>query len=243
MSGSHWIGPTTPFWQAFDTATDWAKRMDPPYRHAYPARLPDGCVLALPIRPLAGSPDQAVASLIANQAALDVTDSLTGHMVALARPVGAEVVVGLPTLGMVFAPGVARGLAHTRWVPLGTSRKFWYDEALSTPVASITTPGGGKRVYLDPNQWPLLRGRRVLVVDDAVSSGETLTQVWDLLERLEAQVTGVAVVMRQGTRWRERLGAPRSGMVHGVFDTPRLQLKPDGWWPLAAQPGPSDAGR
>ena len=33
---------------------------------------------------------------------------------------------------------------------LGYSRKFWYDEELSAPVSSITSPGQVKRVYLDP---------------------------------------------------------------------------------------------
>ena len=31
--------------------------------------------------------------------------------------------------------------------------------------------------------------------------------------------------------WRERLGVRRSAMVAGVFDSPRLVLREDGWWP------------
>ncbi len=229
--GSPWVRPTTGFWQQIEAATDWQQRLAPPYQYAFPARLPDGQVLALPIRPLAGRPGHAVASLIANQASFEVIDRLVADMAALARPLAVECLVGLPTLGMVFAGPVARLLGQSRWVPMGYSRKFWYDESLSTLVSSITTPGPGKRVFLDPNQLPLVAGRSVLIVDDAVSSGATLSQVWTLLEALGARVAGALVAMRQGRAWHDALGADRSARVQGVFDSPRLVLRGDGWWP------------
>ena len=63
-----------------------------------------------------------------------------------------------------------------RYVPLGYSRKFWYDDALSEPVHSITSPETGKRLRLDPNLLPLLDRRRTVLVDDAISTGATA--VW-----------------------------------------------------------------
>ncbi len=140
-------------------------------------------------------------------------------------------VVGLPTLGVVFALLVARALGHTCWVPMGTSRKFWYDETLSVAAESITTTTGGKRLYLDPNQLPLVQHRRILIVDDAVSSGRTLQRVWPLLEKLGAEVAGAVVTMRQGQAWRNALGPERSARVSCVFESPLLELRADGWWP------------
>ncbi len=230
-----WILPTTGFWQGLEPLVDWEGRWAPPWRHGVPVRVTVGLqtqVLLLPIRALPGAGDRAVASLIANQASLEVADALTRAMGELAHGFRPDVVIGLPTLGLVFAPGVARALGHARWVPLGYSRKFWYDDALSTEVASITTPGPGKRLYLDPNQLPLVEGRRVLIVDDAVSSAQTLVQVWDLLEALGARVAGAVVAMRQGERWRASLGGDRAQRVHGVFDSPLLRLGDEGWWPM-----------
>ncbi|TVY85590.1 hypothetical protein LAWI1_G008253, partial [Lachnellula willkommii] len=83
-------------------------------------------------------------------------------------------VIGLPTLGLGVAGTVARGLGLDRYIPLGYSRKFWYDDTLSTLISSITSPDGEKRVFLDPNLLPLIKGRKVVIVDDAVSS-ELLT--------------------------------------------------------------------
>lgn len=228
----HFTEPTTGYWQRIvgeDALPDGAHPDDGPWRYGYPARLPDGRRLVLPIRQLAADPSLAVASLISNQASLRVIDELG---VMLARQLASyepEVVVGLPTLGLAFAPVVARELGLERLVPLGYSRKFWYDEALSAPVQSITTPGGGKRVYLDPNLLPLLRGRRVVLVDDAVSSGATLDAPWRLIESLGVEVVACGVVMRQGRRWMDTLGLDRAEKVVGVFESPLLRAVPDGW--------------
>lgn len=235
MSEDDFTRATTGFWQELlpDATAVLAGGFAPeaPFRFGYPAPLPDGSLLVLPIRKLAGARDRAVASLIANQASFEVVRTLADHMAAIARPMRCDVVVGLPTLGMVFAPLVAEHLGHPRYVPLGYSRKFWYDEALSASVQSLTTPTQGKRVYLDPNQQPLIAGRRVVIVDDAVSTGGTLAAVIDLLERLGARIAGVVVAMRQGNAWRDRLGPARAAMVAAVFDSPRLTLRENGWWP------------
>jgi hypothetical protein len=61
-----------------------------------------------------------------------------------------------------------------RFVALGYSRKFWFQEELSTDLSSITSPGVIKKVYLDPALLPLIKDQRVLIIDDAVSTGISL---------------------------------------------------------------------
>ena len=229
-----WTEPTTGYWQ--ELLPDWpdGRQPAPPFRFRYPVRLPDGRVLCLPLRQLPDR-DGAVASLIANQASLAVVEALAGFMAERARNVEAEVVVGLPTLGLAFAPLVAAALEETRYVPLGYSRKFWYDEVLSEPVSSLTSPGEGKRIYLDPNQVALLRERRILVVDDAVSSGRTLAATARLFGRLSLRIAGIVVAMEQGSLWRETLAAVAPdlpGRVFGVFACPRFRRTRDGWMPV-----------
>lgn len=220
------------------TAGYWQELLDatppdaaPPWQRSVPVPLPDGRWLRLPVRPLPHEPGHAVASLLCNHAALHVVEALGALLAAQVAALQPEVVVGLPTLGLALAPLVARSLGHGRFVPLGYSRKFWYDDRLSAEVVSITSPGAAKRVYLDPHLLPLVQGRRVLLVDDAVSTGRTARAPWDLLERLGAEVLALGVAMRQGQRWRETLGPARSQRVLGVFDSPLLQAADGGWAP------------
>lgn len=200
----------------------------------YPIRLPDGRVLILPLREL---PDgqHAVASLIANQASFAVLDVLAAAMADLAHKAGAELIVGLPTLGLALAPLVARHLGQTRYVPLGYSRKFWYDAALSEPISSITSPGAGKQLYLDPNVAPLLTSARVCVVDDAVSSGASVLAVHRLFQRLGVPIASVVVAMKQTTRWQQPLAAVEPTLpsrLHAVFGCPLFARHPEGWIPV-----------
>jgi len=211
------------FWQDF--AADTVP--GPPYGDRYAAEVSPGRFLVLPIRPL---PDgaTAVASFIANQAAFRVVDGLTEQMVRLAAGFAPEVIIGMPTLGLAFAPGVARGLGHANFVPLGYSRKFWYRDAYSVAIQSITTPGDGKRLYIDPLILPRLAGRRAVVVDDVASTGASLRAVGQLLAGLGVAIAGCVVAMRQGAGGHGATPAP----VAAVFNTPRFTRRDDGWWPV-----------
>lgn len=212
----------TAFWQEFSRIAPDA----PPFATAFPARLPDGRRLDLPIRPLPGT-DNGVASLIINQASFAVQRELTrmlAERLAAARP---EVVVGLPTLGLTVAGAVAAELGHTRYVALGTSRKFWYDDALSVRVNSVTSPDD-KRLYLDPRLAPLLDGRRVALVDDVISTGRSIVAGLELLRARGVVPVAIGALMLQTTRWRQALAAD-AGLVSAVFESPLLRRDGGGW--------------
>ncbi|MCR8550987.1 phosphoribosyltransferase [Salipiger sp. P9] len=216
------------FWQDFQPGPP----PPPPWHHRFPASLPDGRVLWLPIRPL-GDSGTGIASLILNQASFEVEDALADHLATRLAPHAPDVVIGLPTLGLGLARAVAARLGHARMIPLGTSRKFWYDEALSVPLSSITSPGAQKRLYLDPRMIPLLDGARIALIDDVVSSGASMRAGLALLALTGLQPVVMGVAMRQTARWREGLA---SAPVEGVFDTPLLRRTEAGWAPEA--PGP-----
>jgi adenine/guanine phosphoribosyltransferase-like PRPP-binding protein len=233
MPGGFFTEPTTGYWQELTADVPARFSTAPPYRFGYPVRLPDERVLVLPLRELP-TDDLAVASLIANQASHPVLAALADHMAALARSFEAEIVVGLPTLGLVFASLVASRLGQPRYVPLGYSRKFWYDDALSEPVSSITSPDLDKRLRFDPNLLPLIEGRRVAIVDDAISTGATAVAAVRLLHRIGAEIVGMVVAMKQTRRWETAMNAlPTRLPLCGVFGCPSFRRGEDGWWPLA----------
>ena len=196
----------------------------------FAARLPDGREIAFPVRPLPGDGARAVVSLIVNQASFAVEDALADAMAERARAHAPEVVVGVPTLGLPLANAVARRLGHARMVALGTSRKFWYEDALSVPVSSITSPDQVKRMYLDPRMLAVLAGRRVILVDDVISTGRTTCAVLELLEKGGVRPVAAVFAMAQGRRWLEALAECGRGdlAVESAVETPLLRRGDDG---------------
>jgi adenine/guanine phosphoribosyltransferase-like PRPP-binding protein len=220
--------PTTGYWQDLTSEIPARFSATPPYCFGYPVTLPCGRILVLPLRRLPDG-DRAVASLIANQASNLVVGALADHMATQARALDAAIIVGLPTLGLAFASQVAERLGQPRYVPLGYSRKFWYDDALSEPVTSITSPVAGKKLRLDPNLLPLIEGRRVVLVDDAISTGATVIAAVRLLQKIGVEIAGMVVAMKQTNRWEASAAALP---VRAVYGCPLFQRSDAGWMPL-----------
>lgn len=194
--------------------------------------LLDGRRLRLPIRVLPGGTERGVASLILNQASFEVLDALADTLLGQIAPLQPEIIVAVPTLGLPLAEALARRLGHARMVPLSTSRKFWYDDALSQPISSITTPDQAKRIFLDPRMLPLLDGRRVVLVDDVLSSGTSITAALRLLRTAGIAPLGIAAAMLQGKAWQVRVRdeAPEA-QVFGAIRTPILRRSGETWTP------------
>jgi adenine/guanine phosphoribosyltransferase-like PRPP-binding protein len=214
-----------PFWQQFEASTPATAG---PVRERYIARMPDGSSLALPLRDLG---DIAVAGLISNQASFAVVERIADWLAQAVAPQGIDIVAGLPTLGHVFAYLVARRLGHPNWVALGTTRKLWYDEALSVPLASVTSPTAGRRLWLDPRVVSRLQGRRVLLVDDVISTGSSAQAGLAVLRAAGTPATAMAVAMAQGDRWRANW--PAEVPLVSVFATPLFLRSGERWAPVA----------
>lgn len=218
------------FWQEIHPPSCF----DPSGGHAnfYPATLADGRQIRLPIRPLSDG-QHALASLIVNQASFAVLDALADDLAGQLSVLHPDVVVGLPTLGLTLASVVAQKLGHHRYVPLGTSRKFWYSDELSVPLSSITTPDQQKRLYVDPRMLPLLKDCRVALIDDVISSGTSILGGLSLLQSCGIEPVVVGAAMLQSDRWRKAMaeeGPHWPERVLGTLATPMLVKGEDGLW-------------
>jgi adenine/guanine phosphoribosyltransferase-like PRPP-binding protein len=217
------------FWQEVFPAGHFPT--DGPFSRRFPATLPDGRQIVLPIRVLPGG-RHAIASLIINQASFAVQDALAQALAEELAPFRPEIVVGLPTLGLTLAAAVARRLGHVRYVPLGTSRKFWYDEALAVSLTSVTSPEQSKRLFMDPRMLDLLAGARIAVVDDVISSGRSMVAAVELLKIAGMEPSCLGCAMLQTRRWEEHLQPKFQERMRHVFATPLLVSQGGGDWAL-----------
>lgn len=185
----------------------------------------------LPIRPLADT-DNGIASLILNQSSFAVETVLADILADRIAPSKPDVVVGMPTLGLSIAGLVAQRLGHSRFVALGISRKFWYDQSMSVPMSSITSPNAQKRLYFDPRMLPLLQGKNVCLIDDVISSGTSIVAGLDLLQKIGVKPVCTGAAMLQTRRWVDQIDATHSDIVEtvrGVLETPLLLATDRGW--------------
>lgn len=85
------------------------------------------------------------------------------------------------------------------WVVLRKDYKPYMGEALSAETLSITT-GKPQTLYLDEKDHELLRGKRVILVDDVISTGSTLQGMRLLMDKIGAVVVAEAAVFTEGER-------------------------------------------
>lgn len=77
------------------------------------------------------------------------------------------------------------------------TRKPYMGDAISVEVLSITT-GKPQTLWLDEKDLSLLKGKRVAIVDDVVSTGSTLKGMRKLMREAGAEVAAEAAVFTEG---------------------------------------------
>ena len=75
--------------------------------------------------------------------------------------------------------------------------KVYMENAISVSVQSITTKNI-QTLYIGDDVVDLIRGKRVLIVDDVVSTGESLSAMEALVEKAGGTVAGKMFVLAEG---------------------------------------------
>jgi adenine/guanine phosphoribosyltransferase-like PRPP-binding protein len=210
-------------WDEFTTAAS-----APPHQEVFPARMPDGRFLDLPIDEIG---ERAFAALQADRAGFRVLDALADWLARALRPIDVDVLVAMPGSGAVLAAEVARRLAHPRMVALSARRHPWEEHRLSADAAPIELHGvalPSRSLWLDQRSLPMLDGRRIALIDDVLGVGSLMPTALALLARASLRPVAVAAAMVQADAWN-RMGT--SVPVVAVFATPLLRRSPRGWMP------------
>lgn len=77
------------------------------------------------------------------------------------------------------------------------SKKLYMRDPIEVKVKSITT-AGVQSLYMDRSDLDALSGKRVLIVDDVISTGESLHALKTLVEAGHGNIVGCATVLAEG---------------------------------------------
>jgi adenine phosphoribosyltransferase len=97
---------------------------------------------------------------------------------------------------------LAHGLAVELGLPYVVLRKTfkpYMGDALKSETLSITT-GAAQTLFLDEKDRALIKGRRVALIDDVISTGSTLQGMRLIMEKAGATVTTEAAIFTEGDR-------------------------------------------
>jgi adenine phosphoribosyltransferase len=118
----------------------------------------------------------------------------------------AEKIIGVDYDLIVTAEAKSIPIAHALsvetkkpYVVLRKTYKPYMGDALQADTLSITT-GQPQTLILDEKDRALVQNKKVLVVDDVISTGSTLQGMRMILDKANATVAGEAAILTEGDR-------------------------------------------
>ncbi len=95
------------------------------------------------------------------------------------------------------APEMARQSAAERYFVARKGAKAYMQGTFEVNVKSITTMGV-QRLVIDAEDAAFIKGKRMLIVDDVISTGESLHAVEELVKKAGGIVAGRMAVLAEG---------------------------------------------
>lgn len=98
------------------------------------------------------------------------------------------------SMPLVYEMSALMGLPY---VVLRKAYKSYMGDAISATTVSITT-GAEQTLYLDEKDKALVAGKKVIVIDDVVSTGSTLKGMQNVVDAASGTTSDIAAVFTEG---------------------------------------------
>ncbi len=99
--------------------------------------------------------------------------------------------------GIPLIHEMARLNGNQKYMLARKGAKLYMTNVLSSTVKSITT-AKEQTLYLDGADAELMKGKRILIIDDVISTGESLKALEALVERAGGNVVGKMCILAEG---------------------------------------------
>ena len=115
----------------------------------------------------------------------------------LARAPEYDYIITAEAKGIPLAHEMARQAGNPKYILARKAPKLYMKDVFSSTVKSITT-AREQTLYLDGADAELMKGRKILVVDDVISTGESLKALEVLVEKAGGIICGRMAILAEG---------------------------------------------
>ena len=151
-----------------------------------------GCKRALPICPLN---DKLSIGAFVIFGDCELTQACASAL--LERAPEFDYIITAESKGIPLAYEMARQIGAKKWLLARKGAKLYMRDLFSVEVRSITTDHVQK-LYLDGEDAALMRGKKILIVDDVISTGESLAALETLVEKAGGIICGKMAILAEG---------------------------------------------
>lgn len=99
--------------------------------------------------------------------------------------------------GIPLAHEMARQAGNAKYILARKAPKLYMRDVFSVAVNSITT-AKEQRLYLDGADAALMKGKKILLVDDVISTGESMAALEALVTKAGGEICGRAAILAEG---------------------------------------------
>ncbi len=115
----------------------------------------------------------------------------------LAKAPEHDVLLTAESKGIPLVCSMCRMSGKNRYVLARKSVKLYMKDVLKCEVQSITT-AARQTLYIDGDDAAFMKGKRVLIVDDVISTGESLRSMEALVKLAGGEIVGRMAVLAEG---------------------------------------------
>ncbi len=147
----------------------------------------------LPILPLPSGVKIAFFNLHGNQ---EMTEYCGKELAKLMQ--GCEVLLTAESKGLQLAHVMARELGHHYYAVARKSKKLYMQDGVEVEIDSSITTGAKQKLYLSRHDFELMKGKKVGIVDDVVSTGNSLRGLEELVRMSGGTIYRKGFVLAEG---------------------------------------------
>ena len=108
-----------------------------------------------------------------------------------------DYIITAESKGIPIAHEMARLAGNQKYFLARKKPKLYMTGVFEVTVRSITTEGEQK-LYLDKADADLMAGKRILIVDDVISTGESLRAIEELVKAAGGNIVGKMAILAEG---------------------------------------------